>query len=234
MANVKTTTTKLPAAALATLPGNITALLTAAGYTAGQHYHVGTAAALATKAGQSVPNTVPAAWANLVCLLMGTGLPGKHSGNANGPGSAWHLLAALGGGSQGTASAMLGFIPWAGVGTNPLNVGAKKGTRLPNHAAVLAGHLHSQSIGQARFSCQPGHFNNKVHAKVCILQAAATLGAGNGHGVAPQAGPPLGPQGVFAVLPLPQPGNSGAAQLAGCNIIMGGAAATAAYIAAQK
>ena len=69
MANVKTTTTKLPAAALATLPGNITALLTAAGYTAGQHYHVGTAAALATKAGQSVPNTVPAAWANLVCLV---------------------------------------------------------------------------------------------------------------------------------------------------------------------
>ena len=230
MANVKTTTTtKLPAAALATLPGNLTALLTAAGYTAGQHYHVGTAAALATKAGQSVPNTVPAAWANLVCLLMGSNQPGKHSGNANGPGTAWHLLTALGGGSQPTASAMLGFIPWAGVGTNPLNVGAKKGTRLPNHAAVLAGHLHSQSIGQARFSCQPGHFNNKVHAKVCILQAAATLGAGNGHGTV-QAGP----QGVFAVLPLPQPGNSAAPQLAGCNVIMGGVAATARYLAAQK
>jgi hypothetical protein len=160
---------------------------------------------------------------------MGSNQPGKHSGNANGPGTAWHLLTALGGGSQPTASAMLGFIPWAGVGTNPLNVGAKKGTRLPNHAAVIAGHLHSQSIGQARFSCQPGHFNNKVHAKVCILQAAATLGAGNGHGTA-QAGP----QGVFAVLPLPQPGNSAAPQLAGCNVIMGGVAATARYLAAQK
>ena len=230
MANVKNTTAKLPAAAIATLPASITTLLTAAGYVAGQHYHVGTPMQLATKAGQSMPNTVPAAWANLVCLLMGTGLPGKHSGNAVTPGTAWGLLTAVGSGNQTTASSMLGFIPFAGVNANPLGVSAQKGTRLPNHAAVLAGHLHSQSISQARYSCQPGHFNGGVHAKACILQAAATLGTGNGHGGRNVS---VGRQGVFALLPMPQLGNKAMPQLAGCNVVVGGAKAQARYLAGQ-